>query len=48
MIRDFRLFTVLDDDHNNYLEIAAIHDEEGYRMIRQELSAQYNLSNRAV
>ncbi len=45
VMRDFRLFTVLDDDHNNYLEIAAIHDEEGYRMIRQELSAQYNLSN---
>ncbi|ATA24076.1 SpoVR family protein [Brenneria goodwinii] len=45
VMRDFRLFTVLDDDNNNYLEIAAIHDEEGYRLIRQELSAQYNLSH---
>jgi spore cortex formation protein SpoVR/YcgB (stage V sporulation) len=45
VMRDLRLFTVLDDDHNNYLEIAAIHNEEGYRAIRQELSAQYNLSN---
>lgn len=44
-MRDFRLFTVLDDDHNNYLEIAAIHNEEGYQAIRQELSSQYNLSN---
>jgi spore cortex formation protein SpoVR/YcgB (stage V sporulation) len=44
-MRDFRLFTVLDDDRNNYLEIAAIHNEAGYRAIRQELSAQYNLSN---
>ena len=45
VMRDFRLFTVLDDDRNNYLEIAAIHNEAGYRAIRQELSAQYNLSN---
>ena len=39
------MFTVLDDDHNNYLEISAIHNEEGYREIRSKLSAQYNLSN---
>jgi spore cortex formation protein SpoVR/YcgB (stage V sporulation) len=29
VMRDFRFFTVLDDDHNNYLEISAIHNEEG-------------------
>ncbi len=45
LMRDFRLFTVLDDDRNNYLEIDAIHNEEGYRRIREQLSAQYNLSN---
>ena len=45
VMRDFRFFTVLDDDRNNYLEIEAIHNEEGYRAIRNELSAQYNLSN---
>uniref|UniRef100_UPI0005787936 SpoVR family protein n=1 Tax=Yersinia pestis TaxID=632 RepID=UPI0005787936 len=45
IMRDFRLFTVLDDDKNNYLEISAIHNEEGYRTIRNQLSAQYNLSN---
>ncbi len=28
IMRDFRLFTVLDDDRNNYLEISAIHNEE--------------------
>jgi spore cortex formation protein SpoVR/YcgB (stage V sporulation) len=38
-------FTVLDDDRNNYLEISAIHNEEGYREIRSRLSSQYNLSN---
>ena len=45
IMRDFRLFTVLDDDRNNYLEISAIHNEEGYREIRSQLSSQYNLSN---
>ena len=45
VMRDFRLFTVLDDDRHNYLEISAIHNEEGYREIRNRLSSQYNLSN---
>lgn len=45
VMRDFRLFTVLDDYHNNYLKIAAIHNEEGYQAICQELSSQYNLIN---
>ncbi|GAA0472326.1 MULTISPECIES: SpoVR family protein [Tatumella] len=46
VIRDLRLFSVADDDQKNYLEISAIHDEQGYRTIRQQLSAQYNLSHR--
>ena len=45
LMRDFRFFAVLDDDRNNFLEISAIHNEEGYRDIRNRLSAQYNLSN---
>lgn len=45
VMRDFRFFTVLDDDQHNYLEISAIHNEEGYREIRNRLSSQYNLSN---
>jgi stage V sporulation protein R len=45
IIRDFRLFTILDDDRNNFLEVSSIHNETGYRAIRQALSAQYNLSN---
>lgn len=46
VIRDFKLFSVLDDDHESKLEIAAIHDEDGYRYLRQKLSDQYNLSSR--
>ncbi|WP_438335293.1 SpoVR family protein [Edwardsiella tarda] len=45
LMREFRLFCVQDDDRNNYLEIEAIHNEEGYRRLRERLSAQYNLSN---
>jgi stage V sporulation protein R len=46
VIRDFKLFAVLDDDTNPDLEIAAIHDERGYRHVRQALSDQYNLGSR--
>jgi spore cortex formation protein SpoVR/YcgB (stage V sporulation) len=46
IIRDFRLFALLDDDSNAELEIAAIHDEKGYRYVRQALADQYNLGSR--
>jgi stage V sporulation protein R len=46
VIRDFKLFTVLDDDADEKLEIAAIHDENGYRRVRQALADQYNLGSR--
>ncbi|GGB37477.1 SpoVR family protein [Oceanisphaera marina] len=45
VMRDMHLFAVSDDDTRNYLEISAIHDEQGYRVLRQKLSNQYNLSN---
>ncbi|MFN3919309.1 MAG: SpoVR family protein [Methylohalobius sp.] len=45
VIRQFRLFGVLDDDAESELEISAIHDEEGYQTIRQILSEQYNLGS---
>ncbi len=45
IIRKFKLFGVLDDESKNYLSVSAIHDEQGYREIRQILSSQYNLSN---
>lgn len=45
VMRDFRLFSLLDNDHHSYLEVTAIHNEAGYRAIRQQLSSQYNLSN---
>ena len=45
VMRDFKLFAVDDDDHHNYVEVDAIHNEEGYQAIREKLSSQYNLSN---
>ncbi len=46
LIREFKLFSVLDDDQQEHLEIAAIHDDKGYRSIRQSLADQYNLGSR--
>jgi len=46
LIRDFHFFAVLDDDRKEKLQISAIHDEQGYRYVRQQLAEQYNLGNR--
>ena len=46
LIRDFKLFSVLDDDTDNHMEISAIHDDAGYRQVRRVLASQYNLSMR--
>lgn len=45
VIRDFKLFSVLDDDTHRELEITGIHNEEGYRFVRHILSEQNNLGN---
>ncbi|MBL4910132.1 MAG: SpoVR family protein [Alteromonadaceae bacterium] len=48
LIRDFKLFHINDNEDKNYLEVAAIHNEQGYQKIRTMLSSQYNLSNLEV
>lgn len=45
LMRDFKLFAIEDDENNEHLLVDAIHNEEGYRQIRETLSGQYNLSN---
>ena len=42
LIRDFRLFAVADLTGNPELVIDSIHDEQGYRRVRQLLALQYN------
>jgi spore cortex formation protein SpoVR/YcgB (stage V sporulation) len=46
LIRDMKLFAVLDDDAQKDLEISAIHDDNGYRHVRRALAKQYDLSFR--
>ena len=46
VIRDLKLFMVVDDDQEEMLEVSAIHDERGYRRIREALATQYALSVR--
>lgn len=46
VIRDFHMFSLVDDDRNPHMNISEIHDDEGYRKLRNALSNQYNLSNR--
>jgi stage V sporulation protein R len=46
VIRDMKFFAVLDDDTAPKLEITGIHNEAGYRYVRQKLADQYNLGNR--
>ncbi len=45
LIRDFKFFAINDDMKQDYIEVSAIHNEQGYRLVREKLSAQYNLSN---
>jgi spore cortex formation protein SpoVR/YcgB (stage V sporulation) len=44
IIRDFKLFSILDDDQQQSLSVESIHNESGYKHIRETLSNQYNLS----
>jgi len=46
LIRDLKLFAILDDDQNSSYEITAIHNEPGYKHIRQALVSHYNLGSR--
>ena len=45
VIRDLKLFSILDDDNEKEIEVSAIHNETGYQYIRQALSEQYNLGS---
>jgi spore cortex formation protein SpoVR/YcgB (stage V sporulation) len=46
LMREFRFFSVLDDDARAKLQVASIHDTSGYRELRSQLSDQYNLGSR--
>ncbi|STX52791.1 stage V sporulation protein R [Legionella busanensis] len=43
LIRELKLFHIIDDDENTDIIVNAIHDELGYQSVREALSRQYNL-----
>ena len=46
LMRDLRLFAIVDDEKAENLEVSAIHDPTGFRRLREALSRQYDLSSR--
>ena len=46
LMREMRLFAIHDDADERELLVSAIHDEDGYRALRQTLSQQYDLGVR--
>ena len=44
LIRKLGLFQIVDDDEEDEIEVAAIHDERGYTNIRRSLARQYDIS----
>jgi stage V sporulation protein R len=46
VIRDFGFFRVVNDASADEMQVAAIHDERGYRNIKRALSKQYDIAYR--
>jgi spore cortex formation protein SpoVR/YcgB (stage V sporulation) len=46
VMRDLRLFSVVDDDQDDMIAISAIHDSSGYQQVRELLASQYNIGDK--
>lgn len=46
VMRDLKLFSIVDDDRQEKIQVDAIHNEMGFRRLRESLAGQYNLGNR--
>ena len=46
LMRELRLFAIVDDENDDELEVCAIHDDAGYRRVRESLARQYDLGSR--
>ncbi len=44
LMRDLRLFALNDDAREPYLTVTGIHDEQGYRTVRETLARSYDIS----
>ncbi len=45
LIRDLKLIGVHDDAKKSYLEVTCIHDDAGYKQVRDALAASYDMGN---
>lgn len=46
LMRELRLFAICDDDRDPEYEITGIHNDKGYKKVRETLSKQYNIGYR--
>jgi stage V sporulation protein R len=46
LMRELRLFAIVDDEKQEELEVSAIHDDSGYKRVRESLARQYDLGSR--
>jgi len=46
VMRDMKFFAIQNDDQEEVYRVTAIHDDPGYRALREKLARQYNLSYR--
>ena len=46
LMREMRLFSLVDDDAKEEIDVVAIHDDAGYRAVREQLSRQYDIHER--
>ncbi|MFT2109914.1 SpoVR family protein [Marinomonas sp. 2405UD68-3] len=46
LMRDFRFFGLENNESDSYVEVKEIHNDTGYRKLRERLAQQYNLSHR--
>lgn len=46
LIRDLKIFAITDDDEEREYLVSAIHDDSGYRDVREKLAANYNIAER--
>lgn len=46
LMREFHLFSIIDDENDDEIQVEAIHDKEGYQQLRESLSFQYNLNEK--
>ncbi len=46
LMRDFHLFSIYDDESEDHYRVDAIHNQQGYRKVREHLARSYDLSVR--